>query len=345
MISNYIQCLGLPGCGKSTYMNKHYNAYYNVCSRYMKGSSIKNFSEWLQTYHVINYEFNEDKYIIISADIIKEHISGYDPDTPEYVHEDSVQIARQMIYDLAEDPYIQYKVILDGGGINNHYNMSIIEKIKDTNPNAHITTLFFDTPIDVCIERISNRKRKVPVEEIYKKNQKLIKCINRYAEISDDFIRIDYFTNKHILLDMDGTIVAYGKSKIDEDGNTDFVNCERFKCVPPVNYIIDFIKEHFDMNDVYIVTACPNSIAWQEKLEWLDMYFPEIPAANRMFVGNKHYKDVFIKHLAILKKWELKDICIIDDFHETLQKCTALGINTIHPSNVEVMFNTKTYQA
>lgn len=343
MINKYIQCLGLPGSSKTTYIDKHYNAYYNLCSTYMQ-STIQNFSEFIQSKKVINANVT-DKYVIVSADIIKTRLEGYNPDNPEYVHEKSVQLARQMIFDLAEDPNMTYNVILDGGGINNHYNISIIDRIRYTNPDADITTLFFDTPIDVCLKRISGRERKVPVEDIYRKNQKLIKCINKYIEISNVFIRIDYFTNKYILLDMDGTIAAYGKSKIDEDGNTDFVNCERFKCVPPVKHIIDFIKEHFDMNNVYIVTACPNSIAWQEKLEWLNRHFPEIPEANRMFVGNKHYKDVFIKHLAILKKWDLKDITIIDDFHETLQKCTAMGINAIHPSNVEVMFNPKTYQA
>lgn len=337
MISNFIQCLGLPCAGKSETINKNYLVQHVIHDYYK--SNISSFLEYIKTINT------GDSFIIISADEIKEHLSGYNPDNvPDYVHEDSVQLARQYIFELCDDPDNSYKVLLDGGGINGHYNLSIINKIRETNINSVITTLFFDTPIEVCLKRLENRKRKVPVEEIYKKNQKLIKCIHTYAELSDNFIRIDYFTNKYLLLDMDGTIAAYGKSKIDEDRNTDFVNCERFKWCQPVPHIINFIKENYDMKDVYIVTACPNSIAWQEKLEWLDMYFPEIPNENRMFVGNKHYKDVFIKHLAIKKKWDLKDICLIDDFHETLSKCTKLGINAIHPSNIDVITNKYTYQ-
>lgn len=340
MIKNFIQCLGLPGCGKSTYLYNNYNIV-NYTHSYFDDREYPSFKFYARHRYI-----DDNKYIIISADSIKEHITGYNPNnvTPE-VHEDSVQMAKKWIFELAEDTEKSYNVILDGGGINGHYNMSIIDKIRETNPDSHIITLFFDTPVDVCIERIKNRKRKVPESEIYKKNQKLIKCINRYYEVSDEFIRVDYFTNKYLLLDMDGTIAAYGKSKIDEDGNTDFVNCERFLHCQPVPHIIEFIKQHYDMNNVYIVTACANSIAWDEKLKWIDEYFPEIPNDHRMFVGNKDYKHVFIKHLAIKNKWNLNEICLIDDFHDTIRKCTALGINAIHPSNIDVMFNQRTYQA
>lgn len=54
---------------------------------------------------------------------------------------------------------------------------------------------------------------------------------------------------------------------------------------------------------------------------------------------------MFIKHLALRNKWKMNEICVVDDFHNTLSKCTAIGVNAIHPSNIEVMFNPKTYQA
>lgn len=310
MITEFIFCCALPGAGKSTYIEKHYG----------------------------------DDYEIVSADEIKKTLPGYTPQNPEVVHEQSVQLARERIFEMCRDSN-HHKVILDGGGINNHYNVSIIETIRDVNPEAKITCLFFDTPVEVCIERISHRERKVPVEAIYQKNQQLVKCINRYREMVDEFIRIDYFTNKYLILDMDGTIAAYSKAKIDEDGNVDFVNCEQFRYSRPVTHIIDFVKEHFDMQNVFIITACPNSIAWQEKLIWLDRYFPEVPHTNRFFVGNKDWKHVFIKHLALRNKWKMNEICVVDDFHNTLSKCTAIGVNAIHPSNIEVMFNPKTYQA
>lgn len=310
MISEFVFCCALPGAGKTTYLEQHY----------------------------------DDSYTVISADEIKKALPGYDQEKPELVHEESVQAARKGIFDLC-DCAESYKVILDGGGINNHYNVSIIEKVRETNPDAKITCLFFDTPIEVCINRISHRERKVPVDEIYKKNQQLVNCINRYCEMVDEFIRIDYFTNKYLILDMDGTIAAYSKAKVDEDGNIDFVNCEQFRWGQPVSHVIQFVRAYFDINNVYVITACPNSIAWQEKLEWLDKYFPEIPAENRMFVGNKDWKHVFIKHLALKKKWKLNEVCVVDDYHNTLTKCTSIGVNAIHPSNIESMFNTKTYQA
>lgn len=310
MITEFIFCCALPGAGKSTYIESHY----------------------------------DDSYDIVSADEIKETLPGYDPENPEAVHEESVQRARKVIFDMCKDTH-DHKVILDGGGINNHYNVSIIEKVREINLNAKITCLFFDTPVEVCIERISHRERKVPVDAIYKKNQQLVKCINRYREMVDEFIRIDYFTNKYLILDMDGTIAAYSKAKVDEDGNVDFVNCEQFRYSQPVTHVIEFIRRHFDMQNVFIVTACPNSIAWHEKLIWLDRYFREIPRTNRFFVGNKDWKHVFIKHLALRNKWKMNEICVVDDFHNTLSKCTAIGANAVHPSNIEVMFNSNTYQA
>ena len=311
MITEFIFCCALPGAGKSTYLKSHY----------------------------------DNTYDIVSADEIKKILPGYDPENPEAVHEESVQRARSAIFAMCETPLGEFKVILDGGGINNHYNVSIIEKVRETNPDAKITCLFFDTPVEVCIERISHRERKVPISDIYRKNQQIIKCVNRYREMVDEFVRIDYFTNKYLILDMDGTIASYGKSKLDEDGNIDFVNCEQFRWSQPVPHVIEFVKKHFDMQNVFVITACPNSIAWQEKLEWLDKHFPEVRAENRMFVGNKDWKHVFIKHLAIKNKWDLKDVCIVDDFHNTLTKCSAMGMNAVQPSNIEAMFNKEAYQA
>lgn len=310
MITEFIFCCALPGAGKSTYIANHY----------------------------------DKSYIVVSADEIKKVLPGYDPENPQTVHETSVYIAKCTVVDLCNDK-VEHKVILDGGGINNHYNVSIIEKVRETNPKAKITCLFFDTPVEVCIERISHRERKVPINEIYKKNQQIIKCVNRYRGMVDEFIRIDYFTNKYLILDIDGTIAAYSKAKADEDGNVDFVNCEQFRYSQPVPHVIEFVKKNFDMQDVFVITACPNSIAWEEKLSWLKEHFPELHSENIMFVGNKDWKHVFIKHLAIKKKWKMNEICIVDDLHETLAKCTAIGINAIHPSNLEAMFNKETYQA
>ncbi len=327
MIKEFVFCVGLPGCGKSTYIKSNYEDVTHICSR--EHVVEKTIEEYINLYI-------KSGNVIISADEIKEYLDGYHPEHPEFVHEESVRVAKQHIYNIVNNcKNFDGRIILDGGGINGHYNLEIIDFFMKNSPDTKITCLYFDTPVEVCIERISKRERKVPISEIYKKNQKLIGCLNKYKEVVDSIITINYFKNKYVILDMDGTIASYNKTIVDEDGNVDFVNGLHFKNSRPVKSIINYVKDHFDMTNVYIITACPNSIAWQEKNTWIDKYFPEVHIMNRFFVGNKDWKHVFIKHLALKNKWKMNEICVIDDFHSTLQKCAKLGMNTVHPSNIE----------
>lgn len=344
MIKNFVFTLGLPGCGKSTYLNKNYNNVFNFENYYASFcDKDEAFTEngivaWCK--EVINN--NDTDYIQISADDIKYFLDGYTDEHPEVVHEQSVRIAKQFVSYLGVADGFDFNVIMDGGAINRHYTQDIIEYIRAFNPTCKITCLFFDTPINVCIDRVSNRDRKIPIEAFYDKNLRIVECINRYLPLVDEFKRIDYYTNKHIFLDMDGTIACYSKGKLDSDGNTDFVNSKIFINARPVRNVIDFVRKNFDNNEVYIITACANSVAWEEKLKWLEKYFPEIPRENIYFVGNKDYKHVFLKHLAIGKKWKLNEITIIDDMHETLKKCTNIGINAVHPSNINALIDQTT---
>lgn len=228
---------------------------------------------------------------------------------------------------------------MDGGGINNNYTKSIIKTIRESNQDTKITCIFFDTPIDVCISRISGRDRKVPIDSIFDKNLKLSKCLEYYQQNVDEYIRVNYFTNKHIFLDMDGTIVSYRKGKLDIDGNTDMVNSHLFINANPVRHVINFVKDNFDLNNVHIITAVANDIVLEEKVEWLKKHFPEFHMENFHWCGNKQYKHVYLKHLALKEKMKLNDITIIDDLHETLHKCNAIGVNAIHPSNIEALID------
>ena len=334
MIENFVFTLGLPGCGKSSYLDEHYNTAFNPIKQ-SSGYNISTICSDVTTF-LNNSSYIEGEYIYVAADDIKEDLEGFSNDHPEVVHEESVQLARQLVLNLSLSP-IAVNVIMDGGGINNYYTESILRNLRQNCPNVKITCLFFDTPIDVCIERVSKRERKVPISAIYDKNLKIVECINRYIPLIDDFIRVDYYTNKYIFLDMDGTIVSYQKAKLDQEGNSDFVNSQIFLTAKPVKYIIDYIKTHFDMNNVYILSAIPNSEALKEKLIWLQTNFPEFQPENMLWVGNKMYKHVFLKHFAIKKKWKPKDITMIDDFHDTLVKCTKYGMNAIHPSNIEAL--------
>lgn len=333
MITDFIFTVGLPGCGKSTFLKKHYTNVFEPIESYNNGSYGKFLQDKIREEKRKNKEV--EPVVIISADELKTIFPEYNDEHPECVHEKSVRLAKEYVEYLSKADDFNDIVVMDGGGINNHYNENIINFIREYCPKCKITAVYFDVPINVCIERVRKRVRKVPEDEIYKKNLKLRSCLYRYIDIVDDFIRVDYFTNKYIFLDMDGVICSYANPKSDKDGNCDFVNGKLFRYLKPVKHIINFVKEHYNMENVFICTACPNSIAWQEKNEWLDEFFPEIPNENRLFCGNKYYKHVFIEHFALKNKMELNDIVLVDDFHDTIKKSIEIGINAIHPSNIE----------
>lgn len=357
MIKKFIFTLGLPGSGKSTYIEKNYKNMLDM-SEYMHYSANPNSSTGIETVsvhavcsqqHLLNMyiphvlaklnktDFDDNDVFIVSADEIKQFLGGYNMLNPQPVHEQSVQLAKQLVYLLSRTP-IDINVLMDGGAINNHYTMDILTQLKKTNPNTIISEIFFDTPIDVCIKRIEGRDRKVPLDSIYEKNLKIVACLNKYRDIVDEFIKVPYYTNKYIMLDMDGTIASYTSNiRFDQEDNADFVNGEAFLHLRPVKYVIDFIKANYDMKNVYICSAVANNIVWDEKNKWLDKYFPEIPKENRLFVGNKDWKWVFVKQFADHMGWKRNEVTLVDDLHSTIKKCRAHSINCIHPSNIEAL--------
>ena len=350
MINKFYFSLALPGAGKTTWINEHFhnelpmNEYVEYMNEgrllslgpedLVKSLYIKDYynSRVIKTPEIFR---NWISGIVVSADDIKPYISGYNPADPFPVHEQSVQLAKQMVENIATSDDLEVNVFMDGGGVNNHYTENIINFVREHCPKCEIICVYFETPVEVCVDRISKRERKVPLSSIYEKNQKIIPCLYRYQPLVDKFVRVNYYTNKYILLDMDGTICGYTKARFDIDGNADFVNGELFLHLKPVQYVIDYVKEHYDMENVYIVTAVANSIAWEEKNKWLDKYFPELPKENRYFCGNKDYKYVFVKQLADHKGWKRNEMVLVDDYHPTIEKCKKVQINCIHPSNIE----------
>lgn len=339
MVKNFIFTVGLPGSGKTHFLQENYPKMFDW---------YKIYPDYSDTYFYIDPHMSDcymrclgKPYVLISADQIKKSLEDYDSNHPERVHEESVQIAAALLRMLVAkwNDWINDTIIMDGTGLNNHYTENLIKYVREHNPETKITCLYFDTPIEVCLQRLEKRERKVPINAIYEKNIMITSCLNRYKPLVDEIKRIDYYTNKYLLLDMDGTICGYTKVKRDIDNNADFVNSELFRHLRPVEHIIEFAKKYYDMKNVYIVTAVPNSIAWDEKQEWLDKHFPEIPKENRFFCGNKDYKHVFVKQLADKQGWERNEIVLVDDYHYTIDSCRKLGINCIHPSDINILID------
>ena len=125
MINQFVFACALPCAGKSSYFNEKYpNAIHivNECGYadkrgegYRKmlaeaeaeGCIIESESNEEVTLNIMKYikEFLKKKghqTLIMSADEIKHVLDGYTPEHPEIVHEQSVQIARSLVYAIAD---------------------------------------------------------------------------------------------------------------------------------------------------------------------------------------------------------------------------------------------------
>lgn len=331
---NFIFFCGLPCSGKSTYIK---NNFPNVCDIFNAFKTSEDLTFHDTIYDVINNLPNTTK-IIVSADSWKENNKEYNAEHPELIHQESVKVAEETVYDIIANT--NKDIILDGGGINRSYNRRIIKRVRELcGGNICVKCIFFDTPIEVCLKRLEERERKIPIDNIYEKNQRLTECVLWYQENCDKFERVNYFTNEYAFIDMDGTLCAYTKGKRDIDGNVDFVNGKMFLNLRPVKHVVDYLTDKYkDSTDkFFILTACPNIIAWREKVAWIKKYMPWVKEENILFVGNKDYKHVFLKHWMIGNKIKKNTVMMMDDNHDTLNKMIKLGVNALHPSDVDCL--------
>jgi len=146
--------IGLPGSGKSTYIRQ--NIY---------GST----------------------YMIVDADKIKETHPDFDPNAPETVHQWSVKKAEEEMNRLSD---IGYNICMDSGGVNNSYQLRIINMLKQK--GYHIELIYMDTPLEICLERNRFRRRKVPEHAIIEKSQKLLNCLEKQLPLIDKFTHLKY---------------------------------------------------------------------------------------------------------------------------------------------------------
>lgn len=288
--------IGLPGAGKSTIIKEKYK-------------------DWK----------------IISADDWKESHPDYHPLTAHKIHQESVKWAEEEVYKSIEQ---NIDFVFDSGGINDNYALRIIKAVYDK--KYYMKLHVINTPIHICFDRINNRERKVPFDDIADKAVKMNWCIEKQSPFFRDIIFHNYYTNKHIFFDMDGVLVEHQQYALPKINNTtvkpDFVNSHFFELAKPVQSVVDKCEFYSKNSSIYILSVSPNSLCNQEKLSWLKKHCPWIKEENIFFVGDKRHKITTLIQLMNKLKLSKQDVTYIDDVHELIHEAENNFINAIHPS-------------
>jgi len=295
--------VGIPGCGKSHFIK----------------NSLQN-------------------CVVVSADVTKDKMPcGTVP--MDEAHEYSVREAERYVLDLARNN--TPKICVDGGGVNSSYTESIIRQLKAL--GYYVKIVFIDTPVSVCLERNAERNRYIPVPEIeiIRKSVKINECLIRYEDLVDEMIRVPHYTNKHIFMDMDGTMAAYQHIPFDEYGCINFIEGRYFRNAKPVVPVLEKIQSLESQGArVYVLSASPDSLCTKDKESWLNKNAPFVEAEDRHFIGNKRYKFIMLRNVCANLKLNYKDVTFVDDDHKVITDCHSVGINGVHPS----MFLTTSFQ-
>jgi predicted kinase len=146
--------IGLPGSGKTTYIQNNISGHR-----------------------------------IVSADAIKETHPDYDPKNPEPVHKWSVAEAEKLMNEYSDEGV---DICMDSGGVNNFYSLRIINMLKSK--GYHVTLIHMDTPLDVCLMRNKLRDMQIPEQAIITKSEKIDNCVEKQKSIVDQYIHVIYDT-------------------------------------------------------------------------------------------------------------------------------------------------------
>jgi predicted kinase len=145
--------IGLPGSGKTTYIENKIRDFY-----------------------------------IVSADDLKYSHPEFDPEHPELIHQWSVKQAEHLMNTLSDQ---HINLCMDSGGVNNSYSLRILTMLR--NKGYHVEIIHMDTPLEVCLERNRNRERKVPEEVILEKSLKIDSCVAKQRVAAHEYLRISQF--------------------------------------------------------------------------------------------------------------------------------------------------------
>lgn len=265
-------------------------------------------------------------FLYISADDLKEGHPDYDPEHTQALHEWSVQEAEKQVRDACAK---KKNFIFDSGSINNRYTIRILEHVRSQ--HYVVQLIHIKTPYQVCLERNKLRTRKVPEIAITDKALKENSQFHKLKELADEILVVDYFTNEHIFIDMDGVIAAQTNLPI-VDGCIDFVNGEIHKWQDPVMPIIEklLLLQKWGYK-LYILSAIANSVCLDDKNEWLDKNF-NIAKEDRYFVNQGRHKAEMLDNVRRKLKLDKSQVVLIEDLHSTLQKVEERGMKPMHVS-------------
>ena len=290
---NAIVYFGLPCSGKSTHIQEQNYGFTTVC-----------------------------------ADDFKIKHKDYDPNHPERIHQESVELARQRINNLVES---RERFVWDAGSINNNYTYDTLCFLKER--GYQITLVVMDTPLEICLDRLSKRERKVPEDNIRMKATIFNKCLYRLISLGITLNRVPYYSHKNLFFDMDGVIAAWQRIVKNQHGEVDMVNGDFFKFANPVGPVLDKAWElKCRSYNLFILSAAGNSLCIQDKQAWLDSHAGMFERSKRYFVGNKRYKPDMYQELLVKLKINPRDATLIEDHHETIRICHERRLSAMHVS-------------
>lgn len=135
-MAKFVCTFGLPGSGKSTYLQEHY-----------------------------------PEECIISADKIKESYPGYTHENHGEFYKLAVQEAKEKIFCALKDG--KRLIVFDTGSINNKYSLEIFQRVFEVvEPLYDIELIVFTAGADICIERDKDRPQSVGADVILEKAKK-----------------------------------------------------------------------------------------------------------------------------------------------------------------------------
>lgn len=269
-------------------------------------------------------------FTYVSADEIKKEFPDYNEESVSMYSNEAIALAERRVQEAIDR---NEDVIMDAGGINNNYTLRILAYAKKA--DYETTMINIDTPYHICMDRNSKRARKVPESLISSKAFKKDYHWEKYkrSELVDIAMTIPYYTEQHMFFDMDGVLAAQSNLPV-INGKIDFVNSRHFRYLPVVEQVRDIVKYlHESGKDIYILSAAPTSISAKEKELWLEDNFPFIKKENIFFVNSGRYKAEMFNDLATRLKLDRKDMCLVEDTHETIKTARReYRMHSIHVS-------------